>query len=129
MNSSTTRKKRKLILEIEKNPIITYACQKVGVSRATFYRWKDEDADFTTEIEDAQSRGYDYLNDFAEGKLISKIKNEDGPSIRFWLVSNHNRYRRVPGGKNTGEKRQFGWAEMVGQAMAVLKGTDVGKDK
>jgi hypothetical protein len=128
MNSSTARKKRKLILEVEKNPIVTYACQKVGVSRATFYRWKDEDDDFATEIEDAQSRGYDYLNDFTEGKLISKIKNDDGPSIRFWLSSNHERYRRVRDGKNTGEKRQFGWAEMVGQAMNAVKDMKMDKD-
>ena len=129
MNSSTARKQRRVILEIEKNPIITYACQKVGVSRATFYRWKDEDTDFADKVEEAQAKGYEYLNDFTEGKLISKIKNEDGPSIRFWLASHHERYKRARRGEKHSDIRQVGWTDMLQHAMGVLKGTKYDEDQ
>ena len=42
---------KKLVVEqLKKNPIIQFVCERSGVSRATFYRWQKEDADFTKEV-------------------------------------------------------------------------------
>lgn len=122
MTLSTSRKKQKVITELEKNPIITYACQKAGVGRATFYRWTIEDPTFNAEVNQAQETGYNYMSDYVESKLIGKIKNDDGPSIRFWLTSHHRKYQRLYGKTKPEDNRHYGWADALKEAIETIKG-------
>ena len=42
-----------LILEqLKKTPIVQIACEKVGVGRSTYYRWKKEDSKFSSSADD-----------------------------------------------------------------------------
>ena len=45
--------KSKLLDQLKRVPIVEAACQKAGISRQTFYRWKFEDAEFAKEVEKA----------------------------------------------------------------------------
>jgi len=87
------KQKDLLITQIKKTPVIEIACQKVGVGRTTFYRWRRDDADFETACVEALGTGVDLINDLAESKLIGQIQDSNFPAIRFWLQSHHKSYK------------------------------------
>ena len=64
------RFKALLIEQLKKTPIVQIACEKVNVSRATLYRWKDEDPVFAKDVDDAIVDGHLMVNDLAESQLI-----------------------------------------------------------
>jgi len=86
------KEKEKLISELKEIPIVQIACQKTGISRATFYRWKKRDKKFAQNIDRAIFEGSLFINDLAESQLISAIKEQNMPSITFWLKHHHPIY-------------------------------------
>lgn len=93
MAKNQDKVKKKLLDELEKVPIIQYACQKAGISRSTFYRWVEEDDQFAEDSRAAVEKGIDVINDLAESQLINNVKNGHFGSITYWLKFNHERYR------------------------------------
>lgn len=61
--------------------IISYACEKVGVSRSTYYNWHSKDADFKEKADEITEA----IIDTVESKLLSKIQDEDLTAIIFFL--------------------------------------------
>jgi hypothetical protein len=86
--------KEKFLTELERTPIIQHACEKLGVSRNTFYRWLKEDSIFAFQVKDALDAGIDYVNDHAESNVLGGIKNGDQGYTKYWLSSRHEAYRR-----------------------------------
>jgi len=86
------QEKEKLITELKEVPIVEFACQKTGISRATFYRWKKGDKKFAQKANEAIFEGTLFINDMAESQLISAIKEHNMPSITFWLKHHHPTY-------------------------------------
>ncbi len=85
---------KELILEtLKKTPIIQVVCEKVGVSRATYYRWCKEDEKFNEESNEALLKGKHLVNDVAESQLISAIKDKNLTAIIFWLKHHHKDYK------------------------------------
>lgn len=85
---------KELILEqLKKTPIVQLVCEKTGVSRATFYRWRQEDSQFGFEADKALLTGKLLINDMAESQLISAIKEKNLTAIIFWLKHHHKEYR------------------------------------
>ena len=65
---------KELVLEqLRKIPIITVACEKVGVGKSTIYRWRDEDKKFAKDLEEALVEGESLVNDMSESQLISLL--------------------------------------------------------
>lgn len=60
---------------------ISEACKAVGISRQTYYRWLEEDADFKRDVENIGEE----LLDNAERKLQEKIDMGDTSSLIFYL--------------------------------------------
>lgn len=88
-----TDKNKKLIIEqLKKTPIIQLACEKTGVARATFYRWKNEDPEFAAKADEAISEGSSLVNDVAESQLMSAIREKNLTAIIFWLKHHHPTY-------------------------------------
>jgi len=88
-----TEKDKSLLLEqLKKTPIIQIACEKTGVGRATYYRWRKEDKDFARHADEAIFEGELFINDISESQLISAIKDKNLPAIKFWLQHHHPRY-------------------------------------
>lgn len=81
-----------VVKALETMPVIQTACEKVGVGRATFYRWITEDEKFKKECEEARRKGVTLINDLAESKVILGIEEGDSKMIRFWLNNNHPNY-------------------------------------
>lgn len=88
-----TKQKEELLEQFKKTPIIQYACEKVGVSRATYYRWRKEDKDFAEKSDTAITDGSELINDMAESQLISAIRNQNMTGIMFWLKHHHPAYK------------------------------------
>lgn len=93
LEQKQNKKKAELIEQLKKTPIIQIACEKVGIGRATFYRWRKEDKDFAESVEQSLTDGAYLVSDMAESKLISAIKKENLGAIIFWLKNHHPKYR------------------------------------
>lgn len=78
--------------QLERVPNVSLACEKVGLSRNTIYRWRSEDPDFTARMDIALAAGTDSINDLAESKLVSHINNGNMRAIRYWLDNNKKNY-------------------------------------
>jgi ACT domain-containing protein len=96
-NNNTTKKRtaedKKAVLEqLRKLPIVQVSVQKAGISRATYYRWLNQDKKFAKEAEEAMAEGVEMINDLSESQLITAIKNQNFSCIRFWLQNRHKAY-------------------------------------
>jgi hypothetical protein len=93
-NKPEKKKNKELIVDqLKKTPIIQVVCEKTGVPRSNFYRWRKEDAGFAEEVDEALSKGRQIINDMAESQLISAIKERNMTAIIFWLKNNHKSYK------------------------------------
>ena len=84
--------KELIIKELKTTPIVQIACQKTGVSRASYYRWKKNDKIFAKDSDLAIEEGEKLINDMAEAQLINAIKSQNITSIIFWLKNHHPKY-------------------------------------
>ena len=86
-------KNKALLLEIlKKTPIVQIACEKAGVGRATYYRWRKEDAVFAKASDQSLLDGNLLVNDMAESQMMSAIKDKNMTAIIFWLKHHHPAY-------------------------------------
>jgi len=86
-------KQKELVIEqLKKTPIVQIVCEKVGVSRATFYRWKQDDLAFADAIDRAIFMGVELINDMAESQLLAAIRDQNMTAIIFWLKHRHRGY-------------------------------------
>lgn len=88
----TNKNKELLIAQLKKTPVVQVACEKAGIGRATFYRWKQEDQDFATKTDEALMEGSSLVNDVAESQLMSAIRDKNLTAIIFWLKHHHPNY-------------------------------------
>ena len=96
-NNKATKKRtaedKKAVLEqLKKLPIVQAACQKAGVGRASFYRWKIEDEEFAKHADEAIAEGVEMINDLSENQLIMAIRDNNLSAVRFWLINRHKAY-------------------------------------
>jgi len=84
---------KKILDELLVNPIISIACKKAGVSKATFYRWQKIFPKFSNQCSLSRMMGIDNINDLAESSLIKNIREGDFKSTKFWLETNHPAYK------------------------------------
>lgn len=90
--AKTEADKKKLIALLQRAPIIEAAVKRAGISRATYYRWRERDPDFVKAADAALSISRSTINDLAESYLIAQIKDNTLPAITFWLKHNHPKY-------------------------------------
>lgn len=88
------RYEKKFIEALEKYSNISLACEKIGLSRQSAYRWMDEDENFKGRVDAAMQRGIDSLCDLAERKLVTNINNGNQRAIEFFLGSHKKQYYR-----------------------------------
>ena len=60
---------------------ITATCDALGISRKTFYEWKDKKKKLAEGLEAADEA----ILDFAESKLVEHIQNDDVQALIFFL--------------------------------------------
>lgn len=88
------RKARLFLEELRKLPIISIVCDRVGLSRNTIYRWREEDSVFEKEMNAILKIGVSSINDLAESKLIAAMNRGEKWAIKYWLDNHHPNYIR-----------------------------------
>jgi len=96
-NNQSTKKrtaddKNAVLEQLKKLPIVQAACQRAGVGRASFYRWKIEDKQFAKDADEAIAEGVEMINDLSENQLIMAIRDNNLSAVRFWLQNRHRAY-------------------------------------
>lgn len=86
------QRKELAIEQLKKTPIVQVVCEKIGLARATYYRWRNEDPDFRRQTDEALAEGSLLVNDMAESQLMSAIKDKNLTAIIFWLKHHHQTY-------------------------------------
>ena len=116
-------KTKTLFLEqLKKTPIVQIACEKLGIGRATLYRWKEEDTDFARQVDAAIFDGRLMVNDLAESQLIGAVKDRDMRAIMYWLKHHHTDYKtriELEGTVNTVHELSDEQKELVRQAFVL----------
>jgi hypothetical protein len=88
----TEQEKNSLLENLRQIPILELACKKSGVARASFYRLKKEDKEFSKLVDDAILDGEDLINDLSQSQLVSSIRDGNFQAIQLWLKHHHKKY-------------------------------------
>lgn len=103
--------KEKLLKEIEKSGNVYLSCMKVGIDKATFYRWKKDDKQFSKKATEAVKRGRESNCDLAEHALMLNVKEKKMDAIKYVLSHQSKIYKPkdrkvflVHSNTNNGEK-------------------------
>lgn len=114
--------KESILEQLRKTPIIQIACEKLSISRMSFYRWKKEDKEFAKKIDEALLDGQLLVNDLAESQLISAIKDRNMNAVMSWLKHHHPAYRaklQIEGTVNTVQELSDEQKELVRKALEL----------
>lgn len=87
------QEKAMVLEQLRKTPIVQTVCEKLNISRNTYYRWRKEDKEFAKAADEALKEGSLLVNDLAENQLISAIKDKNITAIIYWLRHHHSDYR------------------------------------
>lgn len=86
--------KIKILEALKATPVISMACAKTGIARATLYRWLNSDPEFKQRVNRAIKLGNRSVDDLAYGKLIQKIKDGSLGAITFYLSRRHQYFKK-----------------------------------
>ncbi len=92
IDARKAREQAILLEQLRKMPIVQIACEKAGVSRATYYRWKKEDEKFAEAADEALQDGVTLVSDMAESQLLSQIRDNNLGAIMYWLKHRNPNY-------------------------------------
>lgn len=84
--------KEAFLEQLKRTPTIETACQKVGVTRATVYRWLNGNKKFEKLVDEALVEGRTFMSDIAENQLFSLIGDKKIEAIRLYLSTHNARY-------------------------------------
>ena len=84
--------KEAFLEQLKRTPTIETACQKVGVARATVYRWISGNKKFEKLVDEALVEGRTFMSDIAENQLFSLIGDKKIEAIRLYLSTHNARY-------------------------------------
>lgn len=123
--------KESVLAYLRKMPIVQIVCERAGIGRATYYRWRNEDKEFKKAADQAMRDGELFVNDLSESQVISLIKDKSWPAISFWLKNHHPKYAdkiKVEANINrTDEKLTPEEEKLVQHALACLRGNNNAK--
>lgn len=103
--------KRKLLKELEKSGNILFACNKIGIDRSTFYRWRKESKEFKKLADEAVQRGRENMCDLAEHALLLNVKEKKMEAIKYVLSHYSKVYKPKQTSKVVIEHRRVGYSE------------------
>lgn len=78
-------RRKKEALDILKQSLgnVTATCQKIGISRQTFYKWRQTDPSFDAAVHEIN----EVTLDFVEAQMFKGIKDGNAKLIMFYLVN------------------------------------------
>ena len=98
--SRTAAVQKKVLEHLAESGNISYSCKRSGISRETFYDWKNTNRVFARDADAAIDYGKSFVNDLAHTQLIHNIQQGNMQAVRFQLASCHPDYQsrrpRIP---------------------------------
>jgi len=92
INTRQKKIREAFIEQLKRTPTIETSCQKVGIGRATIYRWMKKSKGFETNVQEALLEGRLLMNDVAENQLFALIGEKKYEAIKFYLSTHNSRY-------------------------------------
>ena len=86
------RQRETLLEHLRKMPILQVACERAGIGRSTYYRWREEDKDFRKAADEAVTEGEALITDMSESQLITMIRDKHFQAVQLWLRQHHPKY-------------------------------------
>ncbi len=90
--AETEKNKKSLVAQLRRTPIVQAACERLGIGRSTYYKWRSEDRIFARSADHSLEAGRFLVNDMAESQLIRMIQAGSLGAIVYWLKHNNPRY-------------------------------------
>jgi len=87
MNKSAHLKKELVEALIKHLGIVSSACEALGISRTTYYKYYNEDSEFRSEVDNVG----DSTLDFVESKLFDLISNGNVAATIFYMKTKGKR--------------------------------------
>jgi len=84
--------KHKLLEILEEAPNLGAALSRVGINRSTFSRWREDDPNFSLDVNHAIERAIDHTADNVELALLASARDGKVPAQKYYLSHNHPRY-------------------------------------
>lgn len=84
--------RQKFLDELRERPNISVTAKRLNISKATIYRWRDEDKEFALSLKEALGTGREGITDLAESKLIAAIQRGERWAIQTWLEAHEKRF-------------------------------------
>ncbi|MDD5751238.1 MAG: hypothetical protein PHS73_01830 [Candidatus Peribacteraceae bacterium] len=81
-----------LLDQFRKLPVVSVACEKTGIGRASYYRWRQEDSEFAKAADEALMDGTNLVSDMAESQLLSQIRDGNLGAVMYWLKHRNPHY-------------------------------------
>ncbi len=116
------KKQDEFLEQLKKIPIVLVACEKVGLSRNSVYRWRKEDESFAKAMDEALAEGEELVNDMSESQLLTMIKEKNWSAISFWLRHRNPKFKekiQVEGTINTIQELNPEQKELVKKALEL----------
>ncbi len=124
--------KEAFLEQLKRTPTIETACQKVGVARATVYRWINGNKRFEKKVDAALTEGRIFMSDIAENQLFSLIGDKKIEAIRLFLSTHNARYSNkleVSGSVSKDEPLTKEQKRLIREALRLSSLRNYGKKK
>lgn len=92
ISARQTKDREAILTQLKKMPILQIACERAGVARSSYYRWRDSDEEFRKATDEAIAEGEAFITDMSESQLISLIRDKHFPAVQLWLRQHHPKY-------------------------------------
>ncbi|NCS98825.1 hypothetical protein GW764_01425 [Candidatus Parcubacteria bacterium] len=92
INERQSKIRDALLDQLRRTPTLETSCQKVGISRASVYRWIAGSKKFERQVDEALNDGRKFMSDIAENQLFSLIGDKKIEAIRLYLSTHNPRY-------------------------------------
>lgn len=84
--------KKKLLEILEEAPNLGAALARVGINRSTLGRWREDDPNFSIELNHTIEYAIEHTADNVELSLLSAARDGKVSAQKFFLENNHPRY-------------------------------------
>lgn len=114
--------KAAVLEQFRKMPILQVALERAGISRSTYYNWRDEDKEFAKDADKAIAEGEALITDMSESQLISLVRDKHFPAVQLWLRHHHPKYApklEIEGTINTIQELSPEQKELVRKALEL----------
>lgn len=92
INKRQAQEKTLVLDHLKKVPIVSVACERAGVGRATYYRWCADDEEFEKAAQDAIAEGEKLMNDISESQLMGLMRDKNWQAIKYYLEKRNPKF-------------------------------------